>query len=175
MPRLARTGSSTPVEHEGTLADGRRGAWRRRREHGVDVAEQREHLFAIPTAEFLRLGNVRRGDHRARDQSIAHGGIEIAPPRAQAAEVKRPAFARGDDVGRRARTLRFRKLRFAGHPQRGRDAGPRIEPLVSEPSAIGTRPPATAPPEPPEEPPVILLTSWGLREAPSWTFSPVKS
>ena len=89
------------------------------------MAEQREHLFAIPTAEFLRLGNVRRGDHRARDQSIAHGGIEIAPPRAQAAEVKRPAFARGDDVGRGARTLRFRKLDFVGHPERGGDAGER--------------------------------------------------
>ena len=46
------------------------------------------------------------------------------------------------------------------------EAGTRIEPLVSEPSAIGTRPPATAPPEPPEEPPVILLTLCGLREAP---------
>ena len=33
--------------------------------------------------------------------------------------------------------------------------GTRIEPLVSEPSASGTRPPATAAPEPPEEPPVM--------------------
>ena len=44
------------------------------------------------------------------------------------------------------------------------DDGTRIEPLVSEPSASGTRPPATAPPEPPEEPPVMRLTSCGLRE-----------
>ena len=35
--------------------------------------------------------------------------------------------------------------------------GTRIEPLVSEPSASGTRPPPTAPPEPPEEPPVIRV------------------
>ena len=38
------------------------------------------------------------------------------------------------------------------------DDGTRIEPLVSEPSAIGTRPPPTAPPEPPDEPPVIRVT-----------------
>ncbi len=53
--------------------------------------------------------------------------------------------------------------------------GTRIEPLVSEPSASGTMRPATAPPEPPEEPPVIRDVSCGLREGPSWTFSPVKS
>src|SRR5947209_14642016 len=34
------------------------------------------------------------------------------------------------------------------------DAGPRIEPPVSEPSAAGTNPAATAAPEPLEEPPV---------------------
>ena len=37
------------------------------------------------------------------------------------------------------------------------DDGTRIEPLVSEPSASGTRPPATAPPEPPDEPPVMRV------------------
>ena len=35
------------------------------------------------------------------------------------------------------------------------DDGTRIEPLVSEPSASGTSPPATAPPDPPDEPPVM--------------------
>ena len=55
------------------------------------------------------------------------------------------------------------------------DDGTRIEPLVSEPSAIGTSPPPTAPPEPPDEPPVIRVRSCGLRDGPSWTFSPVKS
>ena len=35
------------------------------------------------------------------------------------------------------------------------EAGTRIDPLVSEPSASGTSPPATAPPEPPDEPPVM--------------------
>jgi hypothetical protein len=47
------------------------------------------------------------------------------------------------------------------------DDGTRIEPLVSDPSAIGTRAPPTAPPEPPDEPPVIRVTSCGLRDGPS--------
>ena len=37
------------------------------------------------------------------------------------------------------------------------DDGTRIEPLVSEPSASGTKPPPTAAPEPPEEPPVMRV------------------
>ena len=55
------------------------------------------------------------------------------------------------------------------------DDGTRIEPLVSDPSANGTSPPPTAPPDPPEEPPVMRAVSWGLRDGPSWRFSPVKS
>src|SRR4051794_11616127 len=55
------------------------------------------------------------------------------------------------------------------------DDGTRIEPLVSEPSAIGTSPPPTAAPEPPDEPPVMRVGSWGLRDGPSCAFSPVKS
>ena len=50
-----------------------------------------------------------------------------------------------------------------------------MEPLVSDPSASGTSPPATAAPEPPEEPPDMRARSCGLREAPSWQFRPVKS
>ena len=65
------------------------------------------------------------GKFSSVDLGLEHGGIEIAPPRAQAAEVKRPAFARSDDVGSGARTLRFRKLDFVGHPERGGDAGER--------------------------------------------------
>ena len=55
------------------------------------------------------------------------------------------------------------------------ELGTRIEPLVSEPSEIGTRPAATAAPEPPDEPPDMWSRSCGLREGPSWAFSPVKS
>src|SRR6185312_4878663 len=42
-------------------------------------------------------------------------------------------------------------------------AGPRIEPPVSEPSANGTRPAATAAPEPLDEPPVKCSRFQGLR------------
>ena len=47
------------------------------------------------------------------------------------------------------------------------DDGTRIDPLVSDPSAIGTRPPPTALPEPPDEPPLMREVSCGLREGPS--------
>ena len=47
------------------------------------------------------------------------------------------------------------------------EAGTRIEPLVSEPSANGTSAPPTALPEPPDEPPLMRLMSCGLREGPS--------
>ena len=50
-----------------------------------------------------------------------------------------------------------------------------MEPLVSDPSVIGTIPAATAAPEPPDDPPVIRVVSSGLRDGPSWQFSPVKS
>ena len=50
-----------------------------------------------------------------------------------------------------------------------------MEPLVSDPNASGTSPPATALPDPPEEPPDIRAVSCGLREGPSCRFSPVKS
>jgi hypothetical protein len=46
------------------------------------------------------------------------------------------------------------------------EAGTRIDPLVSVPSAIGTRPAATAAPEPPDEPPAIRERSCGLRVGP---------
>src|SRR5258707_13276598 len=42
-------------------------------------------------------------------------------------------------------------------------AGPRIEPLVSEPRVSGTRPAATAAPEPLDEPPVKCAVFHGLR------------
>src|SRR5258708_1944232 len=54
------------------------------------------------------------------------------------------------------------------------DAGTRIDPLVSEPSAIGTSPAATAAAEPPDEPPAIRVRSCGLCVAPSCVFSVVK-
>ena len=63
------------------------------------------------------------------------------------------------------------------------EAGPRIEPPVSEPSATGTIPAATAAPEPVEEPPVKCARFHGLRagghgrsnDGPAWAISWVSS
>ena len=44
-----------------------------------------------------------------------------------------------------------------------KDAGPRIDPPVSDPSAQGTRPAATAAPEPLDEPPANRSSAQGLR------------
>ena len=46
------------------------------------------------------------------------------------------------------------------------DDGTRIEPLVSDPSAIGTKPPPTAQPDPPEDPPGVRPRSHGLPVTP---------
>ena len=46
------------------------------------------------------------------------------------------------------------------------EEGTRIEPLVSDPRVIGTRPAATAAAEPPEEPPAMRCVSCGLRDGP---------
>src|SRR5688500_4293398 len=54
-------------------------------------------------------------------------------------------------------------------PQRA--AGCLIEPPVSEPSAHGARPPATALAEPPEDPPGTRLGSQGFLEGPYAEFS----
>ncbi len=53
-------------------------------------------------------------------------------------------------------------------------AGTRIDPLVSDASASGTRSAATAAAEPPDEPPAIRVRSCGLCVGPSWAFSVTK-
>ena len=103
MPRLARTGISTPSSTKvcwpisGAVhgVDGR--------EDGVDLREQLEHALAIPAAEFLRLVDQRRRHHGASDQAVAHRRIEVVRARAQPVEVERRALGRGDDIGRGAR------------------------------------------------------------------------
>ncbi len=47
-----------------------------------------------------------------------------------------------------------------------KEAGMRTEPPMSEPSASGTEPLATAAPDPPEEPPGVRPLSQGLRVMP---------
>jgi hypothetical protein len=55
-----------------------------------------------------------------------------------------------------------------------KEAGTRIEPLVSLPGESGTSPPATAAAEPPEEPPAERERSCGLWQGPSCAFSVMK-
>ena len=50
-------------------------------------------------------------------------------------------------------------------------AGWRIDPPVSEPSATGAKPAATAAALPPDEPPGTRVGSWGLRVGPNAEFS----
>ena len=54
------------------------------------------------------------------------------------------------------------------------EAGMRIEPPVSDPSAAGARPAATATPEPDDDPPGMrsVAASQGLRGAPWCAFRP---
>src|ERR1044071_3779086 len=51
------------------------------------------------------------------------------------------------------------------------EAGGRTEPPVSEPSATGTIPAATAAAEPPDEPPETRVVSHGFRTGPNAEFS----
>src|SRR3954451_15820904 len=52
-----------------------------------------------------------------------------------------------------------------------RPAGWRIDPPVSDPSASGAKPAATAAADPPDEPPGTRVRSWGLRVGPNAEFS----
>ena len=76
------------VEHERLLPDQRRRARRRRRQNGVDLGKQLQHLALIPAAEFLRLDDQRGRQHGARDQPVAHGRVEILRTGAQPLEVQ---------------------------------------------------------------------------------------
>ena len=78
------------------------------------------------------------------------GDREIASSRA-------PAGRHGRSLRRTGRCARGSIVHRSASARTGRRAkhGTRIEPLVSEPSASGTRPPATAAADPLDEPPVI--------------------
>ncbi len=147
MPILARTGSLDAVEHEGHLPEFRRDAGRRRREDHVDRLEQLQHLRAIPAAEFLRAVDQRRRDHRARQQAVAHRRIEIVRPLAQAIEMQRGAFGRGDDIGRGAGARGFGNFDRSRRAKRLGDARDGLdgfrENIVLE-IAAGDRDPQTA-------------------------------
>ena len=96
------------VENEIHLSEFWRCAGRSRRDQKIDRIENLHEPGAIPAAEFLRAVDHRRRHHRARDQPVAHRGIEIVRALAQAVEMQRRAFGRGDNVGSRAGTRGFR-------------------------------------------------------------------
>src|SRR3954452_5195064 len=78
--------------------------------------------------------------------------------------VKTPSVDRNESPASGPREMRPRLGLRPTRPQQA--AGTRIEPPPSEAWAIGTRPPATAAPEPPDEPPGVWSVFHGLRVGP---------
>ena len=62
-----------------------------------------EHLLAPPRTEPLCLHVPRGRQHRASDQAVTGGRIEIRGPRAETIQVQPAALGGGDEVGRGAR------------------------------------------------------------------------
>ena len=75
------------VEHEGLLADQGRRVGRGRGDDHVIAVEQIKHAILIPAAKFLRAVDQGRRHHRARDEAVAHGWIEIVRALAQAIDM----------------------------------------------------------------------------------------
>src|SRR5262249_55540946 len=67
-------------------------------------------------------GAGRRRHERAGDEAVAHGGIEILRPLAQAVEMERSGLGGGDDVSRRAGARRFGQNDGLGRAERLRHA-----------------------------------------------------
>src|SRR5215831_6197144 len=124
MPRLARTGSSTPSSTK--VCWPMRGAV-----HGVAGAStastsansastcsryQRRNFCAFATSEAGIIAPAIRRSRTAGSKSCA---------RVQSREVKRAPLGCGDDIGRRARAFGLRKLDLRGRAERGGNAGER--------------------------------------------------
>ena len=88
--------------------------------------EDLQHPGAIPAAEFLRPVDQRRGDQRARQQSVAYRRIEIIGAFSQSIQMQRGAFAGGDDIGRGAGARGFRNFDGAQGAERPGDASDRL-------------------------------------------------
>ena len=135
-----------------------------RRRHAVDgVAGLAAVAFEIAAgdgdAQTLRAALQERSDRF--DRTIGAGrivGIEALHGVIGKREIARRARERAEMIEagdkREACARASAGHRSALSPKMPHsDDGTRIEPLVSEPSASGTRPPPTAAPEPPDEPP----------------------
>ena len=108
MPILGAHRHLDAVEHERLLADLRRRAGRRRREDRVDVVEQlaaraRDTSGGISAPVTTSgAGTMAPAISRSRTAGSKSRGL-----RAQAVEMQRRAFGRGDDIGGGARARRF--------------------------------------------------------------------
>ena len=108
-----------------------------------------------------RCGNI--GLRRVRVVAAEHGVVgerEIANGSRERSHMIETGDERERAGARQSSIGGFRP----NTPQK--EEGTRMEPLVSDPSAIGTRPPATAAADPPDDPPVMWPRSCGLREGP---------
>ena len=114
------------------------------------ASRSRDRQVAPPSVIAIKAG----GDIRDRPRRAVRSSRSIP---AEAAGLRRDTEPR---VGRKPYT-----------PQS--EAGKRTEPSASLPSAIGTRPPATAAADPPDDPPGVRERSCGLRVGPKWRFSVV--
>src|SRR5262245_65537857 len=124
MPRLARTGSSTPSSMkvcwpmagavQGVAGASTASTWANKA--STCSRYQRRNFCALTTCAAGIMAPAIRRSRTAGSKSR---------PRAQASEVKRAAFAGGDDIGRGARAFRFRKLDLVRRAERGGDAGER--------------------------------------------------
>ena len=123
-------------------------------------------------AEAAQTG-LKRG-HGGGDGLVDAGGIGrvgalhgvVAERQVATLRASGPRWSREATKGKVP--CRVRRPKVGLRPQMPQsEAGTRMEPLVSEPRAIGTRPPATAEPEPPEEPPdmrvgVVRVAGWAV-------------
>ena len=130
-----------------------------------------------PSSAARELRQRRLGRRGRRDRIVGIGALHrvIGEREIGARARERPEMIEAATNGKLPARVSRPIGRLQAETGRRSEDGTRIEPLVSEPSASGTRPAATAPPDPPDEPPVMRVSACGLRDGPSCTFSPVKS
>src|SRR5919199_3826993 len=139
---------------------------------------------SMPSASFSSLGTPMRSPFRSSASGSSTGGtstvVESHSSRPlmipYSSALSRTVFVTGPTWSRldANATMPYRDtVPYVGRsPTRPHSAaGCLIEPPVSDPSAHGARPPATAAVEPPDEPPGTRVGSHGLRDGPKPEFS----
>src|SRR5580700_10147872 len=84
--RARRNGDAVDLDR--LLADLRRRARGRRSEQDVDIAEQRQHLLAIPAPETLRALHPESRNQSASQETVAGHRVEILRPRLEVRKVE---------------------------------------------------------------------------------------